>query len=111
MTQKEKQSENHKRWRLKNAEFLKQRERERYQENRERILSYYRQKRLLKKPIKEVKLVEVDAPPPLLKKEYKLFEILDILRKDLRHQLWGKCVKEWTDRDWFKFNELKNANT
>jgi hypothetical protein len=109
MTPQETQSEYHKRWRLKNAELLKQRERERYQQNRERVLSYCRQKRLSKKQIKEARIVEVESPRPPPKREYKLFEILDILRKDLRHQLWGKCVKEWTEKDWFKFNELKNA--
>lgn len=39
-----------------------------------------------------------------------LFEILDVLRKDNRHYLWGrKSVSKWTVTDWIEFNKLKSA--
>lgn len=36
------------------------------------------------------------------------YEILDVLRKDNQHYLWGyKSVSNWTNKDWFEFNKLK----
>ena len=99
------------RWREKNREFLRQYNREKYLKNRDRILNYYREKNLSKKPIKEPKPVMNEPTPPPPKREHKLFEILDVLRKDLRHPLWGKSVKEWRDIEWRQFNDLKNLTS
>ena len=43
-------------------------------------------------------------------KRPSLFEILDTLRKDNRHYLWGvKSILQWTEKDWIEFNKLKSA--
>jgi hypothetical protein len=97
------QKEANKRWRIKNAEFLKKYHREKYLKNREVILERYRQKNKLKAR-KNVEAHEVIEVP----KRYRLFEVIDVLHKDFKHRLWGKCVKEWSDKDWLQFNILKN---
>lgn len=105
MSYQERQKEANKIWREKNSDFLKQYHREKYLKNRDTILQRAREKNK-KKPKdsnKQVPAVVVVKYP----KEYKLFEVLNILRKDLKHRLWGLCVKEWTDRDWAQFQQLK----
>jgi hypothetical protein len=102
-TYQERQREANKRWRIKNSEFLRQYHREKYLANRERILAQYREKNKKDKPIKPVKVKPIQ-------RNYKLFEVLDVLRKDLRHPLWGKSVREWTDNDWRVWENLKQSH-
>jgi hypothetical protein len=105
-TYQDRQREANKRWRIKNAEFLRQYQRQKYMENRERILAYYRERNQSSKPIKPVKM-KPEEPKPI-QRCYKLFEVLDVLRLDLRHPLWGKSVKEWRESDWQQWENLKN---
>jgi hypothetical protein len=105
-TYQDRQREANNRWRIKNAEFLRQYYREKYLANRERILAQYREKNKKDKPIKPVKM-KPEEPKPI-QRCYKLFEVLDVLRLDLRHPLWGKSVREWKESDWIVWENLKN---
>lgn len=102
MTRSEKQREANYRWRIKNREFLKAYDKERYQRNRDKILKDYREKNP-PKPKKE----KVIIPVFIAKKEYRLFEITEILKKDLRHRLWYLPIVNWKENDWNQFHELK----
>lgn len=42
-------------------------------------------------------------------KYIKIFDILNVLRKDKKNYLWRKHVYLWNDLDWIKFNFLKNS--
>lgn len=102
------QKEANARWREKNKERLKQLDREKYLRNREKILQEAKEKNLekLRQQPTEPKVVEVKPP-----REYKFTEVMKVLRKDLRHRLWGICVKQWNDNDWKQYNELKQVST
>ena len=40
------------------------------------------------------------------KRNFNIHQILDTLRKDLKHELWNKPVRKWDKNDWDKFNLL-----
>ncbi|WP_298118080.1 hypothetical protein [Flavobacterium sp.] len=80
-----------------------------YERNREHALAKNREWRL-KKQIEEqeIKAKVIENEKGLIKPEgLTLFQILDILRKDVHHYLWGKSVIYWNQTDWYKFNQLK----
>lgn len=77
-----------------------------YHRNREHALEKNRQWRL-KKQEEEQQIKRETAVKVKQNIGLSLFEILDILRKDVRHYLWGKSVINWNETDWHRFNELK----
>ena len=90
----------------KNKEKISKYKKEWYKEHRAEILERNRLKRLQKKIITEEALKK---PMEETKKpKTPFFEILDILRKDPRHYLYGKSVRDWNQKDWDKFEILKN---
>ena len=111
-TYQERQREANKRWRINNAEFLRKYHRERYIAKREQILANYHETQS-KKPKKEVIIKPIRPTKAegkaIIKKQMKLFEIIEVLRKDLRHRLWGICVRDWKENDWEQFQNLKNS--
>lgn len=40
------------------------------------------------------------------KRNFNIHQILDTLRKDLKHELWNKPVRKWDKNDLDKFNLL-----
>jgi hypothetical protein len=111
-TYQERQREANKRWRTKNAEFLKEYHRKRYIAKREQILANYHEN-YSKKPKKERKIKPLKPTKTegkvVVQKHMKLSEIIEVLRKDLRHRLWGLCVRDWKESDWEQFQNLKNS--
>ena len=100
-------------WYHRNKERVKVMKQSWYEKNREKALAKNKEWRDKMKARNEQELergIVIDNTTP---KTYNVgltfFEILDILRKDNRHYLWGKSVTNWTERDWFNFIELKDA--
>jgi hypothetical protein len=77
-----------------------------YHRNREHALEMNRQWRL-KKQEEEQQIKRETAVKSKQTIGMSLFEILDVLRKDVKHYLWGKSVINWNETDWHKFNQLK----
>ncbi len=57
---------------------------------------------------KQEVVVDPKAKPKKTPTDLTYFQILDVLRKESRHYLWGKCVSDWTNNDWTKFKILQN---
>jgi hypothetical protein len=60
---------------------------------------YYKNRRLILKHQKELKQSKIQ-----IKKEFTVEEIINTLRKDLKHELWNKQINKWCEDDWIKFN-------
>lgn len=41
-----------------------------------------------------------------VKRNFTMTEIMTTLRKDMKHELWKKSIKQWNIIDWKKFNEI-----
>ena len=74
-----------------------------YNKNKEK-LSAYRKIRYLESKGITVKAKEIKLEP--MKRTLNINEILDTLRKDMKHELWNKSVRQWNTNDWKKFNLL-----
>jgi len=74
-----------------------------YYKNKEK-LSAYRKIRYLESKGIVVKAKEIKTEP--MKRTLNINEILDTLRKDMKHELWNKSVRQWNTNDWKKFNLL-----
>ena len=74
-----------------------------YHKNKEK-LSAYRKIRYLESKGIIVKAKEIKLEP--IKRTLNINEILDTLRKDVKHELWNKSVRQWNTNDWKKFNML-----
>lgn len=40
--------------------------------------------------------------------KYSKYEVLIVIRKNMKHYLWNKNFNEWNKNDWIEFNKLKN---
>jgi hypothetical protein len=74
-----------------------------YNKNKEK-LSAYRKIRYLESKGIIVKAKEIKLEP--MKRTLNINEILNTLRKDIKHELWNKSVRQWNTNDWKKFNLL-----
>lgn len=74
-----------------------------YYNNKEKLSEYRKIKYLEKKGV-IVKVKEIKADP--IKRTFSIHEILNTLRKDLKHELWSKSVRQWSVNDWDKFNKI-----
>jgi len=72
-----------------------------YYKNKEK-LSAYRKIRYLESKGIIIKEKKIKEEP--IKRTLNINEILDILQKDMKHELWNKSVKQWNSNDWKKFN-------
>jgi hypothetical protein len=111
LTIKEIKAKQQRDWYNRNKEKAKQKKKTWYQNNRERALARNKAWRESKKTeeqlLKSRGIVLKDTKPKFINTGLTYFEILDVLRKDNRHYLWGKSVKQWSEKDWFNFLELK----
>jgi hypothetical protein len=41
-------------------------------------------------------------------KKHSIIEVLNVLRKDVKHVLWNKEIKNWNVLDWREFQVLQN---
>jgi hypothetical protein len=69
-----------------------------YHKNKEKLSAYRKIRYLESKGI-----VKKEQP---VKRTLNINEILDTLRKDIKHELWNKSVRQWNTNDWKKFNLL-----
>jgi hypothetical protein len=60
---------------------------------------YHKNRRLILKHQQELKKVKIEV-----KKTLTIHEVIDILRKDMRNELWNKPINRWSLEDWEKFN-------
>ncbi|MDI9256349.1 hypothetical protein [Flavobacterium sedimenticola] len=106
--QLERQLEHQRNWYNNNREKVSKQKREWYQKNKQKANEKNRiwreKQRLEKEKQKQEEMMTIGK----VKKKYCLYQVLDILRKSPRHYLWGKSVKEWTEKDWVNFDFLKN---
>lgn len=106
MEQASKNRENQKRWYNQNRAKVKDQKKTWYERNREHALAKNREWRL-KKHEEEQQIKKSSCEKSKQNIGLSLFQILDILRKDVRHYLWGKSVINWNETDWHKFNQLR----
>ena len=66
-----------------------------YYNNKEKLSTLRKIKYLEKKGIVKVEIIKRTLP---------LETILKTLRKDKKHYLWNKSVRQWNKSDWDKFN-------
>lgn len=100
----EQNRENQRRWYEKNRQKVSEKKKMLYQKDIPKFLAKNKEYRLKKmqERLDKMQLEKLQLP------KYSLFEILDILRKDIKHYLWNKYVAQWQDADWIKFEILKN---
>ncbi len=108
-SRKEIQRQQQRDWYHKNKDKVKIMKQSWYEKNRERALAKNKEWRDKQKEQKEIeesneKLKSFKTPTDL-----NFFQILDILRKDNRHYLWGLSIQNWTERDWYNFIQLKDG--
>jgi hypothetical protein len=60
---------------------------------------YHKNRRIMLKHQQELKKVKIEV-----KKTLTIHEVIDILRKDMRNELWNKPINRWSLEDWEKFN-------
>jgi hypothetical protein len=60
---------------------------------------YYKNRRVILKHQKELKQSKIK-----IKKTLSVDQIINALRKDLKHELWNKQINKWCEDDWKKFN-------
>jgi len=114
LTAKQIQAQRQRDWYHRNKNKVQNQKKSWYQRNREQALAKNKAWRD-KLKAENGKLIERgiildDKKPKMVNTGLTYFEILDILKKDYKHYLWGKCVKSWTEKDWFHFMELKDNN-
>lgn len=103
---KEERAEYQKEWYYKNKEKRQAENRAAYHRNKDKHKEqkkinnkmYYLKKKGITLQHKENKEVT--------KRVLNIHEILDTLRKDMKHELWNKSVTKWDAKDWEKFNLL-----
>ena len=103
---KEERAEYQREWYYKNKEKRQSENRASYHKNKEKYKDqkkinnkmYYLKKKGITLQHKENKEVT--------KRVLNIHEILDTLRKDMKHELWNKSVRQWDAKDWKKFNLL-----
>lgn len=112
-SKKEIQRQQQRDWYHRNKEAVKEKKKSWYDKNRDRALAKnkeWRDKQRSQKVSEESRGVFIDnTTPKIYNIGLTFFQILDVLRKDNRHYLWGKSITNWTERDWFNFIELKDG--
>lgn len=102
---KEERAEYQREWYNKNKEKRQEENRESYHRNKEKYkdqkkinnkLYYLRKKGII---LKQQENKEVTTKKRIL----NIHEVLDTLRKDMKHELWNKPVRKWDSKDWEKF--------
>lgn len=68
-----------------------------YYNNKEKLSALRKIKYLEKKGVIKIEII---------KRTLSIHEILNTLRKDLKHELWNKSVRQWSVNDWNKFNKI-----
>ena len=76
---------------------------EKYHKNKEKLSALRKIKYLESKGIIVKEKIEAIEP---VKRTLSIHEILNTLRKDLKHELWNKSVRQWSVNDWDKFNKI-----
>lgn len=66
---------------------------------KEQASIYYKNRRVILKHQKELKQSKIH-----IKKTFTVEEIINTLRKDMKHELWNKQINKWSEEDWRKFN-------
>lgn len=114
LTDKQIKAEQQRVWYQNNKEKVQEKKQSWYATNRDRLLKKNKElrdkKRAERLALKEKGIIIRNEIPKFVNNGLSFFEILDVLRKDNRHYLWGKSVTRWTDQDWFNFMELKENN-
>lgn len=98
--------ENQLRWYHNNKTKVKEQKKSWYERNREHALAKNREWRL-KKMEEEQRLNREKNKNTKPNLSLSYFQILDILRKDVKHYLWGKAIVNWNQTDWYNFNQIK----
>ena len=62
---------------------------------------YHKNRRMMLKHQQELKKVKIEV-----KRTLTIHEVIDVLRKDMRNELWNKPINRWSLEDWEKFNLL-----
>lgn len=60
---------------------------------------YHKNRRIMLKHQQELKKVKIEV-----KRTLTIHEVIDVLRKDMRNELWNKPINRWSLEDWEKFN-------
>jgi hypothetical protein len=60
---------------------------------------YHKNRRMMLKHKQELKKVKIEV-----KRIFTIHEVIDVLRKDMRNELWNKPINRWSLEDWEKFN-------
>jgi hypothetical protein len=60
---------------------------------------YHKNRRIMLKNLQELKKVKIEV-----KRTLTIHEVIDVLRKDMRNELWNKPINRWSLEDWEKFN-------
>ena len=60
---------------------------------------YHKNRRVILKHQKELKQSKIK-----IKKTFTVEQIINTLRKDMKHELWNKQINKWILEDWEKFN-------
>jgi hypothetical protein len=60
---------------------------------------YHKNRRIMLKHQQELKKVKIEV-----KRTLTIHEVIDVLRKDMRNELWNKPINIWSLEDWEKFN-------
>lgn len=86
----------------KNKDSIRDYKRKWYEENKEKANERNR--------VWRKKKFEQDNKPPeaTLRKEKTLYDVIDVLRKNMQYYLWNKCIKQWNQKDWINFKNLEN---
>lgn len=66
---------------------------------KEQASIYYKNRRVIIKHKKELNQSKIK-----IKKILSVEEIINTLRKDMKHELWNKQINKWSEDDWQKFN-------
>ena len=111
LTLKQIQAQRQREWYHRNKSKVQQKKKSWYERNRDKALAKNKEWRDKIKSEKgkliEKGIVLDDKKPKKYNIGLTFFEIIDVLRKYNRHYLWGKSVKQWSEKDWFNFLELK----
>ena len=98
-------------WYQNNREKVREKKRIWYQKNKEKVRAMNKDWRQLQRIEKEKEKSKEQETAGKFKKTCNLYQVLDVLRKSPRHYLWGKSVKQWTEKDWESFNQINIQNT
>jgi hypothetical protein len=105
MTKEERAAYN-RQWYLNNKDKCQEKKREAYHKNKNMYIEKKKNSNKIYYLKKKGITLQSQEPKIITKRFMNINEILDILRKDMKHELWNKSVRRWTDEDWYKFSLL-----